>query len=249
MCSPPTQCPVFLSVFYLLLKAIRMAEWIFPVTPWEAAAACVGSLKTLVHVVSPSSLQGSLGGHACDSVVSNAQSPSQHVHEQFKQKEMHRFYEKTKPKPVKLMLALRQHFLCHFPLWDRSSHDRYSLELWTSLLLLHMFIKHWCCVLVLYWCTGTLTGARLKTEEFSAWKKLSFPIFRNNAGSLSPGLVARGGWLLTQPWVYLQHIFLGQTSCQGMFPGALSLRGAEKTWILSRSPRPEGSTLQLPTLL
>lgn len=155
--------------------------------------------------------------------------------------------KKNKPKPVKLMLALRQHFLCHFPLWDRSSHDRYSLELWAS--LLHMFIKHWCCVLVLYWCTGTLTGARLKREEFSAWKKLSFPIFRNNAGSLPPGLVARGGWLLTRPWVYLQHIFLGQTSCQGMFPGALSLRGAEKTWILSRSPRPEGSTLQLPTLL
>lgn len=74
MCSTP-QCLVFLSVFSLLLKAIRMAEWIFPVTLWEAAAACVGSLKTLVHVVSPSSLQGLLGRHACDSAVSNAQSP------------------------------------------------------------------------------------------------------------------------------------------------------------------------------
>lgn len=74
MCFAP-EFPVFLSVFSLLLKAIRMAEWIFPVTLWETSAACVGSLKTLVHLVSPSSLQGLLGRHACDSVISNSQSP------------------------------------------------------------------------------------------------------------------------------------------------------------------------------
>ena len=162
----PPKCPVFLSVFYLLLKAIRTAEWIFPVTLQEAAAACVGSLKTLVRVVSPSSCKVYLVGLLVMRLFQTHSLHSQHVHEHFKEKEMYRFssFKKTKPNPVKPMLALRQHFLCRFPLWDRSSYDRYSLESWASLLLLHTFIKHWCCVLVLYWCTGTLTGARVNTE-------------------------------------------------------------------------------------
>lgn len=57
--------------------------------------------------------------------------------------------------PVKPMLVLRQHFLYHFPPWG-SSHNNYSLESWASFLLLHMFIKHWCCVLVVLYCAVVL---------------------------------------------------------------------------------------------
>jgi len=50
----PLPCALYFCLyFYSLIKAIRMAEWIFPETPQEAAAESVGSLNTPVHVVLP----------------------------------------------------------------------------------------------------------------------------------------------------------------------------------------------------